>query len=86
MGVAPEAFSGFFIPGFPKLAQFQAHHELIMAKELKHLKKHLASRNSPEAPSPQPGAGMGVPENPAHAARSLVSCSFSCWAQGSMST
>ncbi|XP_029951389.1 USP6 N-terminal-like protein [Salarias fasciatus] len=32
---------GFFIPGFPKLQRFQAHHELILSKMLPKLKKHL---------------------------------------------
>ncbi|XP_069557960.1 USP6 N-terminal-like protein [Brachyistius frenatus] len=32
---------GFFIPGFPKLHRFQAHHELILSKMLPKLKKHL---------------------------------------------
>ncbi|MEQ2199923.1 hypothetical protein XENOCAPTIV_017117 [Xenoophorus captivus] len=30
-----------FIPGFPKLHRFQAHHELILSKMLPKLKKHL---------------------------------------------
>lgn len=34
---------GFFIPGFPKLQRFQAHHELILSKMLPKLKKHLVS-------------------------------------------
>lgn len=34
---------GFFIPGFPKLHRFQAHHELILSKMLPKLKKHLVS-------------------------------------------
>ncbi|XP_034541498.1 USP6 N-terminal-like protein isoform X2 [Notolabrus celidotus] len=32
---------GFFIPGFPKLHRFQAHHERILSKMLPKLKKHL---------------------------------------------
>ncbi|XP_028305351.1 USP6 N-terminal-like protein [Gouania willdenowi] len=32
---------GFFIPGFPKLQRFQAHHELILSKMLPKLKKHM---------------------------------------------
>ncbi|XP_047237290.1 USP6 N-terminal-like protein [Girardinichthys multiradiatus] len=32
---------GLFIPGFPKLHRFQAHHELILSKMLPKLKKHL---------------------------------------------
>ncbi|XP_024138025.1 USP6 N-terminal-like protein [Oryzias melastigma] len=35
------AMHGFFIPGFPKLHRFQAHHELILSKLLPRLKKHL---------------------------------------------
>uniref|UniRef100_A0A3Q3WZ26 Rab-GAP TBC domain-containing protein n=1 Tax=Mola mola TaxID=94237 RepID=A0A3Q3WZ26_MOLML len=35
------AMHGFFIPGFPKLLRFQAHHELILSKMLPKLKKHL---------------------------------------------
>ncbi|XP_049431263.1 USP6 N-terminal-like protein [Epinephelus fuscoguttatus] len=35
------AMHGFFIPGFPKLQRFQAHHELILSKMLPRLKKHL---------------------------------------------
>ncbi|KAF3854596.1 hypothetical protein F7725_022651, partial [Dissostichus mawsoni] len=34
------AMHGFFIPGFPKLHRFQAHHELILSKMLPKLKKH----------------------------------------------
>lgn len=34
---------GFFIPGFPKLHRFQAHHELILSKMLPKLKKHLVN-------------------------------------------
>nr|XP_025717879.1 small G protein signaling modulator 3-like isoform X2 [Callorhinus ursinus] len=37
----PGAFSGFFIPGLPKLLRFWAHHNLIIAQELPKLKKHL---------------------------------------------
>ena len=50
----PGAFSGFFVPGFPKLLRFQAHHDLILAKGLPRLKEHLASRHCPDAPSPWP--------------------------------
>ncbi|XP_077372128.1 uncharacterized protein LOC144015731 [Festucalex cinctus] len=32
---------GFFIPGFPKLQRFQAHHERILSKMLPKLRKHL---------------------------------------------
>ncbi|XP_047452411.1 USP6 N-terminal-like protein [Mugil cephalus] len=32
---------GFFIPGFPKLHRFQAHHELILSKMMPKLKKHM---------------------------------------------
>lgn len=39
--------SGFFIPGFPKLQRFQAHHELILSKLLPKLKKHLVSTSVP---------------------------------------
>ncbi|KAM9377884.1 uncharacterized protein KZ484_010174 isoform 2-T2 [Pholidichthys leucotaenia] len=35
------AMHGFFIPGFPKLQRFQAHHELILSKMLPKLKKHM---------------------------------------------
>ncbi|XP_053333796.1 USP6 N-terminal-like protein [Clarias gariepinus] len=35
------AMHGFFIPGFPKLQRFQAHHDQILAKLLPKLKKHL---------------------------------------------
>nr|XP_019957696.1 PREDICTED: USP6 N-terminal-like protein [Paralichthys olivaceus]XP_019957697.1 PREDICTED: USP6 N-terminal-like protein [Paralichthys olivaceus] len=35
------AMHGFFIPGFPKLHRFQAHHDLILSKMLPKLKKHL---------------------------------------------
>lgn len=35
--------SGFFIPGFPKLQRFQAHHDQIISKLLPKLKKHLVS-------------------------------------------
>ncbi|XP_018519609.1 USP6 N-terminal-like protein [Lates calcarifer] len=38
---AKHAMHGFFIPGFPKLHRFQAHHELILSKMLPKLKKHL---------------------------------------------
>ncbi|KAK6318632.1 hypothetical protein J4Q44_G00119230 [Coregonus suidteri] len=35
------AMHGFFIPGFPKLQRYQAHHEQILSKLLPKLKKHL---------------------------------------------
>ncbi|XP_051545207.1 USP6 N-terminal-like protein [Myxocyprinus asiaticus] len=35
------AMHGFFIPGFPKLQRFQAHHDQILSKLLPKLKKHL---------------------------------------------
>ncbi|KAM6960517.1 uncharacterized protein FYW47_009078 [Aplochiton taeniatus] len=35
------AMHGFFIPGFPKLHRFQAHHEQILSKLLPKLKKHM---------------------------------------------
>nr|XP_057931908.1 USP6 N-terminal-like protein isoform X1 [Doryrhamphus excisus] len=35
------AMHGFFIPGFPKLQRFQAHHERILSKMLPKLRKHL---------------------------------------------
>ncbi|XP_054631260.1 USP6 N-terminal-like protein isoform X2 [Dunckerocampus dactyliophorus] len=35
------AMHGFFIPGFPKLQRFQAHHEQILSKMLPKLRKHL---------------------------------------------
>ncbi|XP_039665260.1 USP6 N-terminal-like protein isoform X1 [Perca fluviatilis] len=35
------AMHGFFIPGFPKLHRFQAHHDLVLSKMLPKLKKHL---------------------------------------------
>ncbi|XP_069480188.1 uncharacterized protein [Ambystoma mexicanum] len=35
------AMHGFFIPGFPKLQRFQAHHELILGKLFPKLKKHM---------------------------------------------
>ncbi|XP_037110408.1 USP6 N-terminal-like protein isoform X1 [Syngnathus acus] len=35
------AMHGFFIPGFPKLHRFQAHHERILSKMLPKLRKHL---------------------------------------------
>ena len=40
------AFSGFFIPGFPKLLRFQAHHEHVLDRALPKLKKHMASGSS----------------------------------------
>uniref|UniRef100_A0A3P9K778 USP6 N-terminal-like protein n=1 Tax=Oryzias latipes TaxID=8090 RepID=A0A3P9K778_ORYLA len=35
------AMHGFFVPGFPKLHRFQAHHDQILSKLLPKLKKHL---------------------------------------------
>ncbi|XP_061465970.1 uncharacterized protein LOC133376948 isoform X2 [Rhineura floridana] len=35
------AMHGFFIPGFPKLQRFQAHHEAILNKVFPKLKKHM---------------------------------------------
>ncbi|XP_034735405.1 USP6 N-terminal-like protein isoform X2 [Etheostoma cragini] len=35
------AMHGFFIPGFPKLHRFQAHHDLVLSKMVPKLKKHL---------------------------------------------
>ncbi|XP_076012343.1 USP6 N-terminal-like protein [Genypterus blacodes] len=35
------AMHGFFVPGFPKLLRFQAHHDQIISKLLPKLKKHL---------------------------------------------
>ncbi|XP_077177442.1 uncharacterized protein LOC143829841 [Paroedura picta] len=35
------AMHGFFIPGFPKLQRFQAHHEAILGKLFPKLKKHM---------------------------------------------
>ncbi|KAG6927016.1 USP6 N-terminal-like protein [Chelydra serpentina] len=35
------AMHGFFIPGFPKLQRFQAHHEQILTKLFPKLKKHM---------------------------------------------
>ncbi|XP_010187642.1 PREDICTED: USP6 N-terminal-like protein, partial [Mesitornis unicolor] len=35
------AMHGFFIPGFPKLQRFQAHHEQILSKLFPKLKKHM---------------------------------------------
>uniref|UniRef100_A0A8B9H8Y5 USP6 N-terminal-like protein n=1 Tax=Astyanax mexicanus TaxID=7994 RepID=A0A8B9H8Y5_ASTMX len=35
------AMHGFFIPGFPKLQRFQAHHDQILAKLLPKLKRHM---------------------------------------------
>ncbi|XP_022348312.1 USP6 N-terminal-like protein isoform X2 [Enhydra lutris kenyoni] len=60
MTLETHAMHGFFAPGFPKLARFQRHHDDIVEKELKGLKKHLASRRSPEALSSRPGAGGGA--------------------------
>ncbi|KAJ8417681.1 hypothetical protein AAFF_G00225240 [Aldrovandia affinis] len=35
------AMHGFFIPGFPKLMRFQAHHDQILSKLMPKLKKHM---------------------------------------------
>ncbi|XP_057705199.1 USP6 N-terminal-like protein [Corythoichthys intestinalis] len=35
------AMHGFFIPGFPKLQRFQAHHDQIISKLIPKLKKHM---------------------------------------------
>ncbi|XP_067902492.1 ecotropic viral integration site 5 protein homolog isoform X2 [Heterodontus francisci] len=35
------AMHGFFIPGFPKLQRFQAHHDQILSKLMPKLKKHM---------------------------------------------
>nr|XP_057932921.1 USP6 N-terminal-like protein [Doryrhamphus excisus] len=35
------AMHGFFVPGFPKLQRFQAHHDQIISKLIPNLKKHL---------------------------------------------
>ncbi|MEQ2195210.1 USP6 N-terminal-like protein [Xenoophorus captivus] len=35
------AMHGFFVPGFPKLQRFQAHHDQILSKLLPKLKKHM---------------------------------------------
>ncbi|XP_064193184.1 USP6 N-terminal-like protein [Anguilla rostrata] len=35
------AMHGFFIPGFPKLHRFQAHHDQILSKLIPKLKKHM---------------------------------------------
>ncbi|XP_037649753.1 USP6 N-terminal-like protein isoform X4 [Sebastes umbrosus] len=35
------AMHGFFVPGFPKLQRFQAHHDQITSKLIPKLKKHL---------------------------------------------
>ncbi|XP_054626155.1 USP6 N-terminal-like protein isoform X2 [Dunckerocampus dactyliophorus] len=35
------AMHGFFVPGFPKLQRFQAHHDQIISKLIPKLKKHL---------------------------------------------
>uniref|UniRef100_A0A3Q4AEK0 USP6 N-terminal-like protein n=1 Tax=Mola mola TaxID=94237 RepID=A0A3Q4AEK0_MOLML len=32
---------GFFVPGFPKLQRFQAHHDQVISKLVPRLKKHL---------------------------------------------
>ncbi|XP_019751954.1 USP6 N-terminal-like protein [Hippocampus comes] len=35
------AMHGFFVPGFPKLQRFQAHHDQIISKLIPKLKKHM---------------------------------------------
>ncbi|XP_040898797.1 USP6 N-terminal-like protein [Toxotes jaculatrix] len=35
------AMHGFFVPGFPKLQRYQAHHDQIISKLIPKLKKHL---------------------------------------------
>ncbi|CAD7685936.1 unnamed protein product [Nyctereutes procyonoides] len=35
------AMHGFFVPGFPKLLRFQAHHERVLQRALPDLKKHM---------------------------------------------
>ncbi|XP_077706500.1 USP6 N-terminal-like protein [Canis aureus] len=35
------AMHGFFIPGFPKLLRFQAHHERVLQRALPDLRKHM---------------------------------------------
>ncbi|XP_077741347.1 uncharacterized protein LOC144305988 isoform X2 [Canis aureus] len=40
------AMHGFFVPAFPKLLRFQAHHERILERALPDLKKHMASGSS----------------------------------------
>lgn len=42
--------SGFFVPGFPKLQRFQAHHDQIISKLLPKLKKHLVSSHEKFVP------------------------------------
>jgi len=34
-------FSGFFVPGFPKLKRFQDHYEAVLKKYVPGVKKHL---------------------------------------------
>uniref|UniRef100_F1KT73 USP6-like protein n=1 Tax=Ascaris suum TaxID=6253 RepID=F1KT73_ASCSU len=41
------AMHGFFVPGFPKLARFQAHYEKVLHKYLPRLKKHLDKAGIP---------------------------------------
>lgn len=40
------SFSGFFVPGFPKLLRFQEHHDKILKKLLSRLFKNLVSVES----------------------------------------
>ncbi|XP_038341113.1 USP6 N-terminal-like protein isoform X2 [Canis lupus familiaris] len=35
------AMHGFFVPGFPKLLRFQAHHERVLERALPDLRKHM---------------------------------------------
>ncbi|XP_038516500.1 USP6 N-terminal-like protein [Canis lupus baileyi] len=35
------AMHGFFVPGFPKLLRFQAHHERVLQRALPNLRKHM---------------------------------------------
>ncbi|CAK7305640.1 USP6 N-terminal-like protein [Vulpes lagopus] len=35
------AMHGFFVPGFPKLLRFQAHHERVLQRALPDLRKHM---------------------------------------------
>lgn len=50
---------GFFIPGFPKLQRFQAHHELILSKMLPKLKKHLVRTSVHEKDMKQQAIYLG---------------------------
>lgn len=35
---------GFFIPGFPKLLRFQAHHDKVLQRFLPHVKRHIDNK------------------------------------------